>query len=195
MIALWTTCENAYWREARSCSNYSWHGFLHDGQSYAPSSDSFYVIICHTGYILTAPSQIRCLRPQCGKHLRVQHSTLPKWSSTCCKYVPCDKCDKNYRNRWASYEPHAKTYAGEKHIVVQISTGVVSLQSGQSYASSSDNFNGIVCHTGCTFTADFKIGFFAPSVGSTCVFNIQHSIWTFVLQILKEKNWGAIDTN
>ena len=34
---------------------------------------------------------------------------------------------------------------------------MVSLQGGQSYASTSESFNGIICHTGCIFTADFKI--------------------------------------
>ena len=52
-----------------------------------------------------------------------------------------------------------------KHMVVQISTDVVSLQGGQSYASSSDSFNGIICHTGCIFTADFKIGCLCPQCG------------------------------
>ena len=52
--------------------------FLQGGQSYAPLSDSSNGTICHTGYIFAKPSEIRCLCPQCGKLVLVQHWTLPK---------------------------------------------------------------------------------------------------------------------
>ena len=71
--------------------------FLHGGQSYAHSSNSFDGIICHNGYIFTAPSKIGCLCPQCGKHMRDQQSTLPEWfltESAFYRYFPCDKCEK-----------------------------------------------------------------------------------------------------
>ena len=73
-------------------------------------------------------------------------------------------------------EPHVKTHVGEKHMVVQISTDVVSLQGGQSYASSSDSFNGIICHTGCIFTAALKIVCLCPQCGKHV--RVQHSTLT-----------------
>ena len=50
---------------------------LNGGQSYAFSCGIFNKIICHTGYIFTAPSKIGCLRPQCEKHVGFQYWTLP----------------------------------------------------------------------------------------------------------------------
>ena len=56
------------------------------------------------------------------------------------------------------YEPHAKMHTAKKHMIVKISPEVVFLHSGKSYASSSDNVDKTICHTGSIFMVPSKIG-------------------------------------
>ena len=148
MTTLWTTCESAYWREARSCSNYSWHGF----SPWWPAICSFkWQFLCEHlshrvhfyGDFLNMVSS-----PPCEKHVCVQHSTLPKYFfNTECTWQ-IFWMQKYHRNRWQPYEPHARRILERStYAVSQITSDVVSLQfhGGQSYAPSSDSFNVIIC--------------------------------------------------
>ena len=149
MTTLRTTCKNAYWREARSCSNYSWHGF----SPLWPAICSFkWQFLCEHlshrvhfyGNFLNMVSL-----PSCEKNACVQHSTLPtnkKINTECTLQIFV--MQKYHRNRWQPYEPHARTHIGEELVVVQITPDMVFLHCGQPYAPSSDSFYVIICHTG-----------------------------------------------
>ena len=143
MTTLWTTCKNAYWREARSCSNYSWLGF----SPWWPARPIYsfkWQFLCeplsHRVHFYSDFLNMVCV---CSTF----HFTEIFFNTECTLQIFV--MQKYHRNRWQPYEPHAITHIGEKHVciyvVAQITSDVVSLHGGQSYAPSSDSFDVTIC--------------------------------------------------